>query len=166
MIKLDNQCFPSGDAVECIGPLDRYDDIDELLIDICECLEEQKVFQFVIEGFGLDWNLDVGTDFSTIVIDLPKNIGRLGRNSDFRIELFEQGVERTLLFEPSNEKVKVSCLDMKTSKLLSEHIVIDKANLSRQLHVLLDDFLEKVQQLFEEVSRAKIFVEWALSREN
>jgi len=76
-------------------------DIDcvlSVLMEICEILATYSNIIFRCSGFDLKWMLDVETDFSTIVEDLPATIENLRNLENGSIDFFEQQTEREIVF--------------------------------------------------------------------
>lgn len=82
---------------------------DSLVMEACEVLAETDC-TFSICGFGSDdWPVDIAYDLSALVEQLPDLLGDLRGNRVGEIDLYGQGVERTLHFHPSGSEVKVTC---------------------------------------------------------
>lgn len=79
---------------------------------ICDLLEERKLAEFFVCGFGEEkWPVDVGIDLCTIIEELPTYCRRV-MNAEKTIELdfYEQGMERSLaFFDIGAANISVEC---------------------------------------------------------
>lgn len=75
-------------------------DFDSIVMDLCTVLAESDC-SFEIEGFGqCEWPVDVRYDLSTVMEQLPETLIKIRLGSSAEIDLYGQGVERRLRFEP------------------------------------------------------------------
>jgi hypothetical protein len=85
------------------------DDFDTLVIEGCQLLGEAGC-RFRMGGFGQDdWGLDVSYDLSTVVEQLPDVLVALRHDAEVELDLYAQGVERTVTFTPDGEYVNLRC---------------------------------------------------------
>ncbi len=78
-------------------------------MEVCEFLGDTG-YAFRISGFGqAEWPVDVWYDLSTLVEQLPDALAALRRGEPAEIDLYGQGVERTLIFEPAGDVVSITC---------------------------------------------------------
>ena len=76
----------------------------------CHVLSETDA-SFRIGGFGSDgWGFDIRYDMSAFVEELPCLIDALRSGRETEIDLYPQGVERTLTFSPAGERVLITCV--------------------------------------------------------
>jgi hypothetical protein len=89
-------------------------DYDSLVMEACEVLAETDC-AFTIRGFGTyDWPVDLAYDLSTLVEQLPDLLDDLRAHRVGKVDLYGQGVERTLYFHPSSGEVKITCTSRTT----------------------------------------------------
>jgi hypothetical protein len=91
-------------------PLEDSEDYWYLAMSACNVLAETDA-SFRIGGFGsADWAFDIGYDMSAFVEELPCLIDALRSGTKTEIDLYPQGVERTLTFNPAGEQVLITCV--------------------------------------------------------
>ncbi|WP_405584033.1 hypothetical protein [Streptomyces sp. NBC_01190] len=106
---------PSPAAVERaravpVEPLEDPEDYWYLAVRACGVLADTDAL-FRIGGFGTeDWSFDLGYDMSAFVEGLPHLIEALRAGSEAEIDLYPQGVERTLRFSPVGDQVRITCV--------------------------------------------------------
>jgi len=84
-------------------------DYDSVVMDACMVLAETDI-HFGVCGFGQStWPVDISYDLSTFVEGLPEAIGNLVRRAPAVIDMYGQGLERALSFEPHGGDVQVHC---------------------------------------------------------
>lgn len=65
---------------------------------------------FHMSGFGDDnWPLDVGYDMSTVIESLPEVLGFVRSHTSGELNMYSQGVERTLKFSSENDRAAIRC---------------------------------------------------------
>jgi hypothetical protein len=86
------------------------DDFGGMVVAACGLLAVTDC-RFHIEGFGaLEWPVDVAYDLSAFVEQLPDLIARIRSRSHAELDLYSQGIERTLEFTHNGELVDILCL--------------------------------------------------------
>lgn len=84
-------------------------DFQSLVMDACELLEEVGC-RFHMGGFGQDdWNLSVSYDMSAVIEQLPDVLAALDRGVQSEVDLYPQGVERTIVITPEGDYVDLRC---------------------------------------------------------
>lgn len=95
-------------------PPDSDLDYDSLVMEACQVLAETDCV-FALRGFGADdWPVDIAYDLSTLVEQLPDLLDDLHAYRVGEIDLYGQGVERTLSFHSSGSEVKITCTSRTT----------------------------------------------------
>ncbi len=90
-----------------------FDNITVLLSDICDSLAETGQVVFRVSGFGQDrWPVDVGTDLVVVLEQLPRVWEALRTSSPTDLDLYEQGIQRTLTFRRTNGETVIGCESM------------------------------------------------------
>jgi hypothetical protein len=93
-----------------VEPLEYLEDYWYLAVRACGVLAETDA-GFRIGGFGTeDWAFDVGYDMSAFVEGLSGLIDALRAGNETEIDLYPQGVERTLTFSPVGDQVRIRCV--------------------------------------------------------
>ncbi|CAM3583785.1 MULTISPECIES: hypothetical protein [Saccharibacillus] len=94
-----------------LNPDLELDNDTAVFIRICEIFEISARVSFFVSGFGQKrWPVDCKTDLATVIEEVPYILEKVN-NGDFFFELdfYEQGIERTLIFEEEDSKVKITC---------------------------------------------------------
>lgn len=102
---------PSAHSPVGVDLKDLEDPEDYVYLAMCgSSALDVKGCRFTIGGFGeADWNFDVGYDMSTLVEQLPETLARLRLREVAEVDLYSQGVERTLEFISQGEIVVIRC---------------------------------------------------------
>jgi hypothetical protein len=91
--------------------LSEPEDYFTSVVRACEELATRTTCRFVLSGFGkADWVLDVGYDLSTFIEQLPALATAVRAGEEFELNLYGQGVEQILRFEPSGSQVAITCV--------------------------------------------------------
>ena len=139
------------------------DDLMAMFIDICEVLADTGAADFRVSGFGQDpWPVDVRTDLPVLLEQLPTAIAASAEpTSGFILDFYEQGIERRLVFIPSNQEFTVTCESDTDWRPEPAQENIEVTFLRRQLVTLKNNFLRVVRVMAPEVDAHKLFREWA-----
>jgi hypothetical protein len=122
--------------------LNNNECLDEWIMLICEKMSEDNTAIFFVEGFNLKWPIDVLTDLSCIIPQLPFAIEALKKDKTFSLEFFEQGLERKMIFYYSPEKNRIKCyslFDHLCSPIIES---IKPSELECLLRTLLKNFIQ------------------------
>jgi hypothetical protein len=89
----------------------EFDDYRTVISSICEELDELGTAKFEVSGFGdAAWPVDVASDLVTLIEQLPEALSVLEqRDGEFRIDFYEQGIERLVFFKCSGESTELRC---------------------------------------------------------
>ena len=140
---------------------DELDDITSLVMDMCNYFEEVNLIAFVVKGFkGLKWPVDVRTDLSSIVPQIPTAIKRLKIRQDCRIQFFEQGIERELHIKCDNSEVVIDCLTLLGAPATSESEKMHLDELLRMFITLIDNFITIGKSLCPIITSHHLFTDW------
>lgn len=67
--------------------------------------------RFVVSGFGQEkWPVSVDTDLPIFLEQLPDLLKSIESRKNFRLDFYEQGVERYLSFILSDAEYSISCI--------------------------------------------------------
>ena len=84
-------------------------DFQSLVMEACELLATTSC-RFHMGGFGSDeWAVGVAYDLSVVTEQLPDVLAALRSNSYFELDLYSQGLERTIIFVPLEGAVELKC---------------------------------------------------------
>ena len=144
---------------------------------LCDRLERSKIVKFRIEGFGKEpWPVDVRTDFDTVIeqccdflefLEIPSS--KTGE-----IYLYEQGVERRLIFAKLRDLVQVQCKPVKfeyrgVTKTVGEsqswgqdveEAPIDLSHLKTMIRQLVKTFVFLAKELDPDLANHEYFQQW------
>ena len=80
-----------------------------VVMDACELLAATNT-EFRMSGFGNNhWPVDVSYDLSTFMEALPAALAALTAGEAAEIDMYGQGIERTLAFARNGDEVTISC---------------------------------------------------------
>ncbi|HMA91705.1 MAG TPA: hypothetical protein VKP30_03420, partial [Polyangiaceae bacterium] len=101
-----------GTAAQCAGRRysDDNDDVRTMLADVCAALEETVSVRFIVRAFDeMEWPVSLSTDLCVLLEQLPQVAHATENKQAFDLDFFEQGLERTLHFQPDGLDFIVSC---------------------------------------------------------
>lgn len=99
----------------CLSKGSYDDDLDSIVSifdDICSSLSETENVEFIVQGFGQkQWPVDIETDLSVVLEQLGSLCHFLSSGTgEGRIDFYEQGMERSLIFEYTDGDVEITCI--------------------------------------------------------
>ena len=105
--------------------------------------------------------MDVATDLPVLLEQLPDAIQRARRNEEFELDLYEQGVERRLIFSPVDGDYAVACESMSgwIPSVGAERV--DKRVLLQMLTSVRDGFVEATRTSLPNLAVDPWFRRWA-----
>lgn len=84
------------------------DDVRSILMDVCRELGAES--EVLVSGFGQPrWPVDARTDLPIFLEQLPFALRAVQEGRDAVIDFYEQGIERSILIEPSPPMYRVTC---------------------------------------------------------
>ena len=140
------------------------DDIRSLLRDICHHLASSGQAHFHVEGFGQSpWPVDVSTDLLTLLEQLPEAVASLrsASKTDFQIDFYEQGIERTLIFHKHDERIRIQCLSGTKWVPNPSEEWISHDDLNKMLCELASRFVEVAKKTCPRTTTHEWFQEWS-----
>lgn len=147
---------------------DDLDDITSLVMDICNYLDDEGLVSFIVEGFkGIKWPVDVRTDLSSIIPQVPPVIKNLAEKKDCYIQFFEQGIERELRFWSNDgDIVIIECFSLLGEPATVETETIQRGELLKMLKSLMDNFIQASKSLCPKITSHYLFIEWESAYHN
>ncbi len=140
---------------------DELDDITSLVMDMCNYFDEVNLMSFVVKGFkGLKWPVDVRTDLSSIIPQIPNAIKKLKNRQECRIQFFEQGIERELHIKCDNGDVIIDCLTLLGDPATPESEEMRLDELLRMLTSLIDNFIKIGKSVCPIITSHYLFTDW------
>lgn len=135
-------------------------DYEYLVMEACALLAETDC-QFHVEGFGSsDWRLDVEYDLSAFMEQLPETLAGIRARHPVELDLYPQGVERTLSFDAGGEVVSIRCASRTNWRPCPGVEVVGRDELSRMLSRLASDFARSLRVMRSPIARLKPFSDW------
>jgi hypothetical protein len=151
----------SGTATPASESLELDDDYETLVIEACSALSDAGGSAFHIGGFGSDeWPLDVAYDLSAFMEQLPLLLMGVRERREVEVDLYSQGIERTLTFRPSGDLIMIHC-DSRTNWVPNpERESIAQRELVAMLSKLAEDFAGGLKTINSELSEVAPFERW------
>ncbi|MCF6524833.1 hypothetical protein [Streptomyces sp. JJ36] len=152
---------PSGAVSPASARLDPDDDYETLVMEACSALSDAGGSRFHIGGFGSDeWPLDVAYDLSAFMEQLPSLLVGVRDRREVEVDLYSQGIERTLTFRSSGDLVAIHC-DSRTNWVPNpDHESIARSELVAMLSALAEDFARGLKAINSELSEVAPFERW------
>jgi hypothetical protein len=89
------------------------DDVRSILMDVCDALGAGS--EFAVSGFGQDvWPVDVTTDLAVFLEQVPHALRAIKERKFAEIDFYEQGIERSIAFEPDGAGYSATCKSWST----------------------------------------------------
>lgn len=148
-------------AAPALPILDSGDDYETLVMQACSALSDAGGSRFHIGGFGNDeWPLDVGYDLSAFMEQFPSLLASVRERREVEVDLYSQGIERTLTFRPNEDVVMIHC-ESRTNWVPSpECESIAQSELVAMLLKLAEDFARGLKTIKFDLSEAAPFDRW------
>lgn len=140
----------------------ELDDVSLLIADICEALESTGRIKFIVTGFDpKPWPMDVETDLSVVLLQLPDALRRLEQHQSFTIDFYEQGTERRLEFRDKGDKIEVECFSGDLHWEPDPRILMaDRKQLEADLRGLAHSFLRLASEVCPQLSEHLWIRKW------
>ncbi|WP_395576843.1 hypothetical protein [Streptomyces sp. BK79] len=156
-----NPAMPSGAVSPAAAGLEPGDDYETLVMEACSALSDAGGSSFQIGGFGSDeWPLDVAYDLSAFMEQLPSLLAGVRDRREVEVDLYSQGIERTLIFRPSGDLVMIHCESRTNWVPNPERESIAQSELVAMLSKLAEDFARGLKALNFELSEVAPFERW------
>ncbi|GAB2613759.1 hypothetical protein [Kribbella endophytica] len=147
---------PTGDDVT-----GEPEDYSTSVMKACEDVSARTTCRFVLGGFGkADWALDLGYDLSTFVEELPDLASAVRAAEEFELNLYGQGVEQILRFQPDGAQVVITCVSGTNWIPDPATETIALPVLDNMLTQLAKDFATALQHADSHVADREPFVSW------
>lgn len=158
---LDQPSSPSLTSGVSIPP-EVEDDYESLVMAACGLLGDTDC-RFHIQGFGsLEWPVDVTYDLSAFMEQLPDLLARIRLRSRAELDMYSQGIERTLEFIPKGELVEIHCLSRTNWAPNPSIEIMERKALEEMLSGLAVDFAISLATIGSPIAQAQPFSSWVL----
>ncbi|MCY0947663.1 hypothetical protein [Streptomyces antarcticus] len=136
-------------------------DYNTLVIEACSALSDAGGGSFHIGGFGSDaWPLDVAYDLSAFMEQLPSLLAGVRERREVEVDLYSQGIERTLTFRPVENRVVIQC-ESRTNWVPSpEFESLAQGELVAMLSKMAEEFAGGLKAISSELSGVAPFACW------
>lgn len=135
------------------------DDVRSILMDICRALDTRSEFR--VSGFGQQrWPVDVSCDLGIFLEQLPYALRRLQAGQTAQIDLYEQGVERTLDWVPAGPVCVATCRSWSTWQPDPSVQTVSTRDVIDLMSTTLETFLGAMAQMAPELLAHPWIVEW------
>lgn len=132
-----------------------------LAMEACRELSEAGGSAFHITGFGSEpWVLDVVYDMSAFVESLPQLLAAVRERREFELDMYSQGVERTLVFRPDGDSVVIECLSRTSWVPQPSTEAISRDELVSMLSRLAVDLARGLAVIKSDLVSCAPFVHW------
>jgi hypothetical protein len=141
------------------------DSYETLVMEACGLLAEAGAGVFRIGGFGDDeWPVDVAYDMSAFMEQFPPLLDAVREHSEVDVDLYSQGVERTLRFIPDGDSVTIHCLSRTSWVPNPDRESIAHSELISMLTNLAADFSGALRAMNSDLSDIPPFDSWLRGR--
>ena len=135
-------------------------DFQSLVMDACELLGEAGC-RFRMGGFGKDdWNLNVSYDMSTVIEQLPDVLAALDRGAQAEIDLYSQGIERTITVTPDGDYIHLWCQSRTSWTPNPEMERMDRGYVIEAFRKLATDFAKALISVQPELADVEPLARW------
>lgn len=151
---------PPSEPLHLVPEFDLSADYESLVMDVCELLSEAGC-EFKVQGFGQrDWPVDVSYDLSTVMEQLPEVTAALEKDQRAAIDLYGQGVERGLTFDPSGDLVAIRCSSRTDWTPEPDTELAPRGEVIRLFAGLASDFKTALEYTCPSVAEVRPFTDW------
>lgn len=116
------------------------DIIDEVVMEVCEFFSKNNIAEFEVSGFDLNWPVDIETDLSIIIPQIPNILLMLRKDNKASLEFFEQGIERRIDFYLKNKLVELLCNNLQGEAIVQRPEVVSLDSLKDMFFLLIQEF--------------------------
>jgi len=140
----------------------ELDDGRSVISDICEIFADTKKMIFAVSGFGDDnWPVDCRFDLPAIIEQIPEIISKINnRDFNFKLDFYEQGIEREINFIDDGEIVNLECISRNDWVPEPSKIEMRKENVSAMFRKFHKDFLLYSAVLCNGLANHHLLKEW------
>ena len=159
---LSEQLVPPSARDGEADDINDADDVSIILAHVCARADEDGCARFVVGGFGTTaWPVDVRTDLLTVLTQLPSIVAAVVEElAEFRLDFYEQGLERYLAFVLAEDEYRVHCTSGTQWRPEPEIVSVPVGEVVDMLLQLRDNFLALAAAICPRSSRHALFLEW------
>jgi hypothetical protein len=129
-------------------------------MDVSDALEPGS--EFAVSGFGQDvWPVDVRTDLAVFLEQMPNALRAIKERKSAEIDFYEQGVERSIAFEPDGTQYLATCKTWSTTWQPHPSIEeISADSLEQMLLAARDEFMRALTMMAPSLADHSWIKEW------
>lgn len=145
------------------GLLSAHDELVHVLAAQCRALARTEGVSFEVGGFGQDrWPVDVETDLAVVLEQLPGVFSGLRRRGEpFKLDFYEQGIERFLTCTPTDDRVTFECASAALHWSPGPAVeIVGSAEAERMFRALHTTYATAVERVCPWLARALAFERW------
>lgn len=141
---------------------DELDDVRSILRDVCRIMEDMCCIQFrVMICTSIPWPVTIQTDLCVVMEQLPDVLKAICSHSVAKIEFYEQGIERSVLFIPREDRMLVQCKALVAMNLCPlDTMILDRRIVVDELAALARDFVSFAEICCSQLAHHPWFREW------
>jgi len=140
---------------------EESDNIESLIMDICEFLSDTQMIGFRVSGCGESaWTVDAGTDLATVIPQIPDVLSALHRSENTSIQFYEQGIRRELFFSCNNNRAEVICKYLDEDKTMPIKEIAGLSEIITMLTEFLVFFIRLSKIACPAIADHRIFRDW------
>lgn len=156
-----NPAVPSGAVSPASAGVEPGDYYETLVMEACSVLSDAGGSTFHLGGFGSDeWPLDVTYDLSAFMEQIPSLLVGVRDRHEVEMDLYSQGIDRTLTFRPSGDLVMIHCESRTNWVPNPERERIAQSELVAMLSKLAEDFARGLKAINSKISEVAPFERW------
>ncbi|MBQ0989361.1 hypothetical protein KBX08_04555 [Micromonospora sp. H61] len=135
-------------------------DYESVVMELCSRLAETDCV-FRMAGFGQEqWPVDIRYDLSTLIEQLPELLNGLRSNGPVEVDLYGQGVERTLSFVVAGDRVTATCAS-RTGWIPNPDVEeIELAELLAMIEAVAFEFAKFLRMVWPQCAKMAPFADW------
>ncbi|MFK4086133.1 hypothetical protein ACI2LF_18625 [Kribbella sp. NPDC020789] len=147
---------PSSVQVSASVGAEPSDEYESLVIEACSALADTGRVKFHIGGFGSEeWPLDIAYDLSAFMEQFPSLLAGVRERREVEVDLYSQGIERTLFFSPNADAVIIRCQSRTDWVPNPEYETVMHDDLLLMLSALASDFVGALRAIDPQFSDAE-----------
>ena len=136
------------------------DDIRSVLDDICGAVAPDA--EFTVSGFGQEqWPVDVATDLSILLEQLPRIIQAVRSRADAELDFYEQGIERKMVLKAAADNSnELACMSFTRWQPNPKKERVDGDALLASLEDVQLEFLRYLHRAAPSLANRDLVLDW------
>lgn len=140
----------------------ELDNETSIIYDICEIFHSKGNIKFIVSGFGYEnWLMDCRFDLPGIIEEVPQIINKIRKEEyNFKLDFYEQGTEREIIFEEVGGKIKLICFSRISWTPIPNIIEMNKEDVKLIFENLYSDFIKYSKVLCDDLINDPLLSNW------